>query len=334
MITGARCSILVAVLMGVVALLSSSASWAQIGKPRVEVAIAAIRALDRPGRDILATVWDGNKYIQCRRTSDRTLVCEAAGTLMQPSLARILTSERVGRLAAMGWMIDPRFGNYVQTFGTDVATADIAGKIVDALAEAYDADVTSLAVATNSIKSEPCPPRHGPSQNLAGMIDDAASMASVTLHVCAYKPRSSEVDHKLGAESTTAELVDLYGPKVAAEIGRLRVNLHGHRRVFVAFDTGLGYVQCEPETGPDVFYCEAESADSWPALAAILTPERVARLHAYGFADPGRAPNFSKTYPVDAVDDAALARDVLTVLHDVYGYYGASKLEVATEEGR
>jgi hypothetical protein len=32
------------------------------------------------------------------------------------------------------------------------------------------------------------------------------------------------------------------------------------------------------------------------------------------------------------LDDTALAREVLTLLHDVYGYYGASKLKVRTEE--
>jgi hypothetical protein len=63
-----------------------------------------------------------------------------------------------------------------------------------------------------------------------------------------------------------------------------------HRRVFVVFDVGLGYVQCEPQTEPNGLYCEAQSTDSWPALAAVLTPERIARLHAASYADPGRGP--------------------------------------------
>ena len=33
-----------------------------------------------------------------------------------------------------------------------------------------------------------------------------------------------------------------------------------------------------------------------------------------------------------AHDDAAIAREVITLLHDVYGYYGATKLEIVTEE--
>jgi hypothetical protein len=156
-------------------------------------------------------------------------------------------------------------------------------------------------------------------------------MAAHAVYACAYRPKSGEPKRKLGPDSSVADLIALYGPKVTAEIQRLRVNMHRHG-VFVAFDTGLGYVQCRPETEPDGFYCEAQSADSWPALAAVLTPERVARLHAAGFADPGRAPNYSKTYLAANITDAALATELLTLLHDVYGYYGASKLGVVTEE--
>jgi hypothetical protein len=155
-------------------------------------------------------------------------------------------------------------------------------------------------------------------------------MARFAVHACAYKARNDEPKRKLGSDSTVADLIEVYGPSVTAEIQRVRVNMH--RRVFVIFDTGLGYVQCMPQTKPDGFYCEAQSADSWPALAAVLTPERIARLHAIGFADPGRAPNYSKTYLANNLDDMALATEVLTLLHDVYGYYGASNLAVNTEE--
>lgn len=320
-----------AVLMTVLVATLAAPALAETGADKVEAAITTIRVLDRPGRDNLATVWDGNKYIQCRRMSDRSLRCEAAGALMQVSLERVLTPERIGRLAAMGWMLDRSFGNYVQTFGPDAAAKDIADKILAALSQAYDADTQNLDVETKSIAKELCPPRNGPSQNLAGVINDAPAMAATAVHACAYRPKGYEPDRRLGPDSTVANLVDLYGPRVTAEIQRLRVNMH--RRVFVVFDVGLGYVQCETQTEPDSFYCEAQSTDSWPALAAVLTPERIARLHAAGYADPGRGPNYSKTYPADKIDDAALAKELLTLLHDVYGYYGASKLEVKTEEG-
>ncbi len=301
---------------------------AQTSSENIEAAITTIRILDRPGRDNLATAWDGNKYVQCRRMGDRSLRCEAAGTVMQVSLEHVLTPERIGRLAAMGWMLDPSFGNYVQIFRPDASAKEIADKLVAALSQGYDADIQNLEVETKSIASQPCPPRNGPSQNLAGMINDEPSMAATAVHACAYKAKNDEPKRKLGPGSTVADLIEVYGPSVRAEIQRLRVNMN--RRVFVIFDAGLGYVQCQPQTKPDGFYCEAQSADSWPALAAVLTPERIARLHAIGFADPGRAPNYSKTYL--AVDDTALATEVLTLLHDVYGYYGANKLKVMTEE--
>ena len=79
-------------------------------------------------------------------------------------------------------------------------------------------------------------------------------------------------------------------------------------------------------------YCEAQSADSWQALASVLTPDRVNRLHDLGFADPGRAPNYWKNYPTEQIDDASIARELLTVLHDVYRYNGQPTLNVKTEE--
>jgi hypothetical protein len=307
-----------------------AAADAQTGPQAVEVAISTIRALDRPGRDNLATVWDGNKYVQCRTMGDRSLRCEAAVALMQPSMEHILTPQRIGRLATMGWPLDPSFGNYVQTFGPEVSARQIAEKILTALTLGYDADLRNLELATSSIRSEPCPPRNGPSQNLAGIISDAPSMHAVSLHACAYTPADAGPPHKLEPDATAADLIRLYGPRVTVETQRLRVNMR--RRAYAVFDVDLGYVQCETEMEPDGFYCEAESADSWPALVAVLTDVRIARLHALGFADPGRSQNYSKTYKAEDIKDADLAGDVLTILHDVYGYYGATRLTVKTEE--
>jgi hypothetical protein len=81
-------------------------------------------------------------------------------------------------------------------------------------------------------------------------------------------------------------------------------------------------------------YCEAQSADSWPALAAVLTADRVAHLHEAGFADPGRAPNYWRNYPPGQFYDAAIACQVLTILHEVYGYTGVPALKVITEAGK
>lgn len=131
---------------------------------------------------------------------------------------------------------------------------------------------------------------------------------------------------------STAELIDLYKSRVTGEIARLRVNID--RDVFAVFGAGIGYVQCRPRSSPSSIYCEAQSADSWAALASILTPDRVAHLHEAGFADPGRGPNYWKNYQLDQIDDASIARELLTILHDVYGYNGLPALKVETEKGR
>lgn len=68
-------------------------------------------------------------------------------------------------------------------------------------------------------------------------------------------------------------------------------------------------------------------------LARILTPARVAGLRAAGFADPGRAPNYWKIYPTDKHEDTAIAEELLTILHDIYGYEGVPPLKFKTEKG-
>jgi len=62
----------------------------QASKSRIEAALQNIMMLSRPGQDGFATIWDGNKYVQCGWTRDRGLKCETAGSLMQPSLKRVL----------------------------------------------------------------------------------------------------------------------------------------------------------------------------------------------------------------------------------------------------
>jgi len=273
-------------------------------------------------------MWDGNKYVQCRRQRDRSLRCEAAGTLMQPSLEHVLTPERMSKLKELGWSLDPRFGNYVQIFPPDAFSDLVADKIMQVLADAYGADLDHLQIESTWVKSERCPPRNGPTQNLAGMINNAPAMAATAVHACAYIPKSDQGPAR--AASTVAELISVYGDRVTGEIQRLRVNIDRH--IFAVFQAGIGYVQCTPDSPPPAIYCEAQSADSWEALASILTPERVARLHAAGFADPGRAPNYWKKYSAEQFDDSSIAHEVLSILYDVYGYNGLPKLEVITEE--
>lgn len=147
----------------------------------------------------------------------------------------------------------------------------------------------------------------------------------MALRACSYKPDSETPQ----LANSLAELIAIYGATATAEIQRLRIN--AGRQVYVSFNAGIGYVQCMPETPPTAMYCEAQSAESWPALATILTDERVSRLRVAGYADPGRAPNYWKSYPLDKFSDAAIATELLTILHEVYGYTGATKLKFLTE---
>jgi hypothetical protein len=304
---------------------ATSPGAAQTAAPRIEEALQNITTLVRAGRVGYATFWDGNKYVQCRRVPERALRCEAAGTSMQPSLRNVLAGDRLNRLAALGWLLDPSFGNYVQTFPADMPTARIADHILRTLTEVYDANTADLEIQTTWIADVPCPPRNGPTQNLAGIVNDAPSMRPTSVRTCSYKPTPETVQ----TAGSAAELIAIYAPMVTAEIQRLRINVA--RRVHVIFDAGIGYVQCTPETPSPLVYCEAQSAESWAALATVLTSERVSRLRSVGYADPGRAPNYWKSYPLDKYSNAAIASEILTILYDVYGYAGATKLKILTE---
>lgn len=322
------CAIALLALLGTQALAGTDPS--QASKSRVEAALQNVLTLERPDQDGYATVWDGDKYVQCGRTPEHALRCESAGARLQPTLAVLLVPERIKHLADLGWRLDPSFGNYVQTFAPDTPVSQVADSLLRALSEGYDANLADLEVRSDWIASEPCPPRNGPSQNLAGSINDAAAMAATAIHACAFTPDPRF--EAAPAALSSVNLINLYGPRVTGEIQRLRIN--ADREVFFVLTTDAGYVQCQPETTPKALYCEAASAEEWPVVSSVLTPERLARLHAAGFTDPGRAPNYWKNYPTDSVDDAAIARELLTILHDVYGYSGSPRLEITTEKGK
>ena len=316
---------LFALAVALIGLGEAAPSLAQTASARIDEALQNITTLVRSGRVGYATFWDGNKYIQCRRLPNRELRCEAAGTSMQPSLKGVLVPERLKRLDALRWVLDPNFGNYAQTFAADLVTSRIAERILKTLVDVYDLQVPGLEIQTAWVSDIPCPPRNGPSQNLAGSVSGAVAMRSTAIYACSYTPTSKTP--QLAASS--AELITLYGPMVTAELQRLRINLT--RKIYVILDAGIGYVQCAPETSPASIYCEAQSAESWAALATILTPDRVSRLRKAGYADPGRAPNYWKSYQLNKYNDAAIASELLTILYDVYGYAGATPLKITPE---
>lgn len=301
---------------------------AQTPASAVDEALQNITTLKRAGRVGYATFWVGNKFVQCRRLAGGDMRCEAPATRLQPSLKSVLTPARREQLASLGWALNPDFGNYTQDFPKEVPTREIVDLVLQTLTDGYDANTAALELSTNWVADTPCPPRAGRSQNLAGSVNDSLAMRNVVIRACSYEPQQTT---EPAIAANAAELVSIYGADVTAEIQRLRLN--ANRRVWIVLEAGIGYIQCMPERPAVALYCEAQSADSWPALATVLTPARVARLRQAGYADPGHAPNYSRSYPLDAFNDAALARELLTLMHEVYGYTGSSKLRIATEQG-
>lgn len=302
----------------------------QAGQSLFAAALHTIRTTRRPGKIGFATIRDGNFYVQCGRwTADWKLRCEAAGARMQPTLAYVLKPDRITMFPRLGWRFDPAFGNYVQDFPAWMAPRVIAGHVVETLIRIYGADPITLQVKTAWVPDMPCPPRNGPDADLAGAVQKPSRLTN-SIFACSYH-RAKPAPRVAG--TSTADLIAAYGAKVSAEIHRLRIRQFDN--VFAVFDAGIGYVQCAPLTRPrpSVLYCEAQSIDEFPPLVRILTEKRIARLHALGFSNPGRAPNYWRTYRFNRNDDQTIADQLLTVLHDVYNYDGAWPLIFSTERG-
>jgi hypothetical protein len=292
----------------------------------VEAALENVSVLARPGQVGYATASDGNAFVQCRRWGAGAMRCEAAGTLMQPSLKAVLTPARTSFLKAEGWSVDPAFGLFTQLFPPDLTVAQIAAKVRGALVGGYGAADSQIETRTTWVRDLPCPPRITYSQTLAGLVDNSPTMAAVTRVMCSYAPEKKTLAS--GQVETAAELEKTYGPRLRAELQRLRIN--AGRPGFVAVSAGIGYVQCAAEIAPLGLYCEAQSAESWAALQVVLTKPRIAWLHAAGFVDPGRVQNYSKVYRGDALDEQAIARELLELLFEVYGYRGEPALDFKT----
>lgn len=322
--------------------LAGCASIDDTPQSRIDAALENVETINRPHKDGYATIWEDNFYVQCSPKPGTAFRCEAAGARLQPSLDHILTPERIARLNALGWDLDPSFGNYVKTFPPKTSRADVSAAILQALMEGYDANPNSLETGSDWIDQAACPPRNGYSQNLAGLVNDDPSMASAAIHSCSYTP---PLDLQTEIASTTANapgndkeiekrLLKIYERRIADEIQRLRINKE--RSPFIVMTMRDGYFQCMPDRidTPPVFYCEAQSIDSWGGLAAILTPERIGRLHDAGYADPGRTQNYWKNYPMDRYDNRAIAGEIITLMHEAYGYEGLPPLSFSTEKDK
>ena len=143
------------------------------------------------------------------RDADAAVACEKS-----------CSPERITKLHTLGWTLDSSFGNYVQIFPSGSPVKDIAERLLQALKDGYEANISDLEVGSDWIKSERCPPRNGPSQNLAGMISDALSMTGFRVHALLLQAerRAASSGAQQGRPASS-----VHGTRVAGEIQRLRV---------------------------------------------------------------------------------------------------------------
>jgi hypothetical protein len=218
-------SLLVGVFVLGAAAANAEGEWPNDKRALVEAAVANMMSLDRPGQVGLATVFDGNKFVQCRRIDDRSIRCEAAGALMQPSLSYTLTGAKIEAMEAFGWTNDASFGNWIQTFPADGAPQRIANEIETALADVYDADPKTTEAHTDWVAKQACLPRVADKLDRAGSVNVDRRREADVIRACAYTPANDA-----GPSVKNGDLDDLmaaYGARVSGELQRLRVNLDG-----------------------------------------------------------------------------------------------------------
>jgi hypothetical protein len=131
--------------------------------------------------------------------------------------------------------------------------------------------------------------------------------------------------------STGEDLDERYLPAMTAGLRRLEL-IGKTEGFYVIYIAGPAYAQCQFDVDGKQFYCEASSAEAGgKPIERILTPERRAKLAEAGFEPPGRVMNYSRLYPRSQYDAAAVAKALLHVLIDSYGYQGAPEMTVKTE---
>lgn len=126
---------------------------------------------------------------------------------------------------------------------------------------------------------------------------------------------------------------EIYVPKIASALEKMFAGRLAGTNTFCAFQWQGGYVQCLSNPGSNEMLCEAQSAISYPALARILTDEKVALLQRFGFSLPEPAtgrPNYFRFIKIDNVDTGEVfyqtAQWLMQVATEVYGYVAATPL--------
>lgn len=323
-------------------LMSGSALAGPALKTEIVQGIAAVILAENDKTDGILTVSESNLFVQCLRSHLLPQWrCESAGTEGQPWLHDVLTPERRAKLAALGFVPDAETGNFVSTPLKAIAPDALAGTILQVLTEIYGAVPEEIEVKAEKLRSARCHRRIkvGYDRGRAiltksiGLKQNAEKGCKLT-----SGPHEAEAADETDAETGTppaapppVDVDEHYLTPMAAELDRMR---QAGPHAFVIFEAKPAYVQCQHDAEGKRMYCEAASADAvGKAVANILTPERKAKLIAAGFAPPGRVMNYSRFYPDAEYSIPLVARALLRVLRESYGYQGTPAIAVITEKG-
>ncbi len=306
-------------------------------KQRIAESVTSVAASEGKRTDGLLTIRDDNQFIQCLASHFLpTWECEAAGFEGQPWLHHVLTMERQASLAALGFRPDPKSGNFVIRPAKSTPPGTMADLLYDALTEGYGVKPEDIDVSAERLPARRCHQRIMANHQLGGLI------RTPTIGLKSDAAKGCGMDTNYDAENyddpaavvPAAQGIDVdarYLPPMTAELQRLEKAGKGIND-FSIFITGPAYVQCMHDAEGKRMYCEAVSEDAvGKPIERILTPERKAKLIAAGFAPPGKTMNYSRFYPADEYDMPALAKVLLGILKDVYGYQGEPPMDLTTE---
>lgn len=288
--------------------------------------------------DGILTVRDDNQFVQCLGSHFLPAWrCEAAGFEGQPWLQHVLTADRQSALIRLGFKPDPKFGNFVAAIPKTTAPDALAGLLIQVLTEGYGVTPEDIKFNAERMASRRCHRRIKADHELGGLIQTPTiGLSRDAEKGCGMESNSAAMNYDdPSAVIPAATGIDVdarYIPAMTTELQRVE-GMGDAVEAFVIFSAGPAYVQCQHDEKGRRMYCEAVSEDSvGKPIERILTPEAKARLLAAGFAPPGKVMNYSRFYPSDQYDMTALAKILLGVLKDVYGYRGEPPMRLTTEK--
>jgi len=307
-------------------------------QPQIAEGVKAALMSEDKRTDGILTVRDGNQFIQCLATHFlKTWRCEAAGLEGQPWLRHTLTPERQAKLAALGFEPDPKLGNFLVRLPKTAEAEAMAALLYRALTEGYGVKPEDIRVKAEELPARRCHQRIMANHELGGLIRtptiglerDAAPGCRIEAN---YDAANYDDPKAVIPPAQGIDVGARYIPAMTAELQRLE-KLGDDVEAFSIFIAGPAYVQCMHDGAGKRMYCEAVSEDAvGKPIERILTPERKAKLLAAGFAPPGKTMNYSRFYPAGQYDMPALARTLLGILKEAYGYEGAPPMTLTTEK--